>query len=55
MDVDTFLGKTQGKVASLMSRELRELDSADVQTTTWIRFKVEVEEGDQKRHQSRYS
>ena len=41
MDVETFLGKTQGSVANLMSRGVRDLDSAKVQMTTWIRFKVE--------------
>ena len=46
MDVETFLRKTQGSVANLMSKELRDLDSAKVQTTIWIRFKVDVEDGD---------
>ena len=45
MDVETFLGKTQGSVLNLTSRELRDLDSSTVQTTNWIRFKVEVEVG----------
>ena len=29
-----------------MTKELKDLDSAKVQMTTWIRFKVEVEDGD---------
>ena len=29
-----------------MTRELRDLDAMKVQTTAWIRFKVEVEDGD---------
>ena len=46
MDVEAFLRKTQGSVANLMSKELRDLNSAKVQTTIWIRFKVDVEDGD---------
>ena len=47
MDLETFLRKTQGSIANLMSKELRDLDSAKVQTTIWIRFKVDVEDGDE--------
>ena len=46
MDVRTFLGEIRGSVANLMSRELHGLDAMKVQTTTWILFKIEVEDGD---------
>ena len=29
-----------------MNEELKDLDSAKVETTAWIRFKIEVEDGD---------
>ena len=46
MDVETFLGETRGSVVNLTSRELPDLDVMKVETTTWIRFKVEVEDED---------
>ena len=46
MDVETFLRKTQGSLANLMSKEPRDLDLAKVQMTTLIQFKVDVEDGD---------
>ena len=46
MDVETFFGETRGSVINLTSRELRDLDSGKVQTTAWIQFKAEVEDGD---------
>ena len=39
MDVETFLKET----AVLITKELQDLNSAKVQTTTWIQFKIEVE------------
>ena len=46
MDVETFLKVTRGSVANLMTKELQDLDSAKVQITPWIQFKVEVDDGD---------
>ena len=43
MDVETFLMETRGSVDNLITKELQDLDSAKVETTTWIQFKVEVE------------
>ena len=48
IDVETFLGETRGCVTNLMTKELQGLDLANVQMTAWIRFKVEVEDGDGK-------
>ena len=47
MDVETFRGETRGSITNLIIKELKDLDLAKVQTTTWIRFKVEVEDGDE--------
>ena len=44
--METFYGEARGSVTSLMTKELKDLDSAKLQTTTWIRFKVEVEDWD---------
>ena len=44
MDVETFFRETRGSIINLLSRELCDLDSVKVQTTAWIRFKVEVED-----------
>ena len=44
--METFRKETRGGATNLMTKELADLDSAKVQTTTWIRFKVEVEDGD---------
>ena len=46
MELETFLKETRGSVANLITKELQDLDSAKVETTTWIQFKVEVEDGD---------
>ena len=46
MEVETFFRETRGSVVNLMSREVYDLDLVKVQTTAWIRFKVQVEDGD---------
>ena len=38
MDVDTFFSRIRGELISLITRELTDLNSARVQTTSWIRF-----------------
>ena len=38
-----FLKETRESVANLITKELKDLDSAKVQTTAWIQFEVEVE------------
>ena len=38
MDADTFFSLIRGELISLINRELTNLNSARVQTTTWIRF-----------------
>ena len=48
MDVETFFMETRGSVANLITKELKDLNSAKVQMTARIRFKVEVEDGDGK-------
>ena len=47
MDVEIFLEETRRSVANLITKELQDLDSAKVQTTAWIQFKVEVEGGEE--------
>ena len=47
MDVEPFRGETRGSITNLITKELKDLDLTKVQTTTWIRFKVEVEDGDE--------
>ena len=43
MDVETFFNETtRGSVTNLITEELQDLDSAKVQTTAWIQFKVEI-------------
>ena len=44
MDVDTFFSHIGGELISLINRELTNLNSARVQTTTWIRFIQEFED-----------
>ena len=44
MDVDTFFSRIRGELISLINRELIDLNSARVQTTTWIRFIQEFED-----------
>ena len=41
----TLLEETRGSVADLITKELQDLDSAKVQMTTWVQFKVEVQVG----------
>ena len=38
MDVDTFFNRIKGELIRLITRELTDLNSARIQTTTWIRF-----------------
>ena len=38
MDVDTFFSRIRGELIDLINRELTDLNSVRVQTTTWIRF-----------------
>ena len=44
MDVDTFFNRIRKGIIGLINRELNDLNSARVQTTTWIRFVREDEE-----------
>ena len=44
MDVETFFDRIRQNLIDLMNGELTDLDSARVQTTAWIRFRVEVED-----------
>ena len=46
MDMDTFFERIRGNLVGLMNEELRDLNVAKVQTTAWIRFKVQVKNGD---------
>ena len=45
MDVDTCFDQIRQNVIGLISRELTDLNSARVPTTTWIRFRIEYEDG----------
>ena len=45
MDVDTFFDRIRQNLIDLMNRELTDLGSAKVQTTAWIRFRVEDKNG----------
>ena len=44
MDVDTFFNCIKGNLIDLIIREPTDLNSARVQTTTWIRFIQEFED-----------
>ena len=44
MDVESFFGEIRGSVTNLIAKELQDLNSAKVQTTAWIQFKVEVKD-----------
>ena len=44
--MDTFFERIRGNLVGLMNEELRDLNVAKVQTTAWIRFKVQVKNGD---------
>ena len=46
MDVETFFREIRGSITDLIIRELRDLNSAKVQTTAWIRFRIEDEDSD---------
>ena len=46
MDVETFFREVRESVANLIARELQDLNSAKVQTTAWIRFRIEDEDAD---------
>ena len=48
MDVDTFFNRIRKSLIGLIKRELNDLNSVKVQTTTWIRFVREDEEGQEK-------
>ena len=48
MDVETFFHRVRGGLIDLIKRELNDLNSARVQTTMWIRFVREDEEGQEK-------
>ena len=45
MDIDTFFDRIRQNLIDLITRELTDLNSARVQTNTWIRFRIEHEEG----------
>ena len=45
MDVDTFFDWIRQNLINLISRELTDLNLARVQTTTWVSFKIEYEDG----------
>ena len=44
--METFLKETKGSVTNLISKKLQDLESAKVQRTPWIRFKIDVEDRD---------
>ena len=48
MDVETFFHHIRGDLIDLIKRELNNLNSVRVQTTTWIRFVREDEEGQER-------
>ena len=48
MDVETFFHLIRGDLIDFIKRELNGLNSARVQTTTWIRFVREDEEGQER-------
>ena len=48
MDVETFFHRVRGDLIDLIKRELNDLNSARVQTTTWIRFIRDDEEGQER-------
>ena len=45
MDVGTFFDQIRKNLIDLIFRELTDFGSARVQTTTWIRFRIEHEDG----------
>ena len=48
MDVDTFFNRIRNELIELMKRELKTRTSARIQTTTWIRFVRDDEEGQER-------
>ena len=48
MDMETFFDRIRWALIDLIRRELNSLNSARVQTTTWIRFVREDEEGQER-------
>ena len=48
MDAETFFHRIGGDLIDLIKRELNDLNSARVQTTTWIRFVRDDEEGQER-------
>ena len=48
MDVDTFFNRIRKKLIELIERELKTQTSARIQTTAWIRFVREDEEGQER-------
>ena len=44
MDVDTFFNRIRKGLIELIKRELKTRTSAQIQTTTWIRFIRDEEE-----------
>ena len=48
MNAETFFHRIGGDLIDLIKRELNDLNSARVQTTTWIRFVRDDEEGQEK-------
>ena len=48
MDVETFFHRIRGDLIDLIKQELNDLNSARVQTTTWIRFIRDDEEGQER-------
>ena len=45
VDVDTLFDQIRQNLIDLISRKLADLGSARVQTTVWIRFRIEYEDG----------
>ena len=45
MDVNTCFDRIGQNLIDLISRKLTDLNSARIQTTIWIRFRIEYEEG----------
>ena len=48
MDVDTFFNRIRKELIELIKRELKTRTSARIQTTAWIRFVRDDEEGQEK-------
>ena len=48
MDVDTFFNRIRKYLIELNKRELKTRTSARIQTTAWIRFVIDDEEGQER-------